>query len=466
MLKRYQRTIGDLFRVFDASIIVGAWLFAYWERFYASPIEVTKGLPDFQTYAAMSPLVGVLWAATFAWMKVYESRRLVGRFDEVLLMLKAHGLALLLFIAITYAFDDYKYSRLVMAYFAVVGAVGITAARLVLRSVLRRMRARGYNLRHVLAVGDGPALEHLVQRLERFPELGLRVAGVLTPAGAADELVLGKQVLGQYDEIASVVARHRLDEVIIALGPKESASVDAMLDQLKDEPVSLRLVPDVHRYITLGCDVEDFDGMPVVRLNDSPLVGASAWAKRGTDFMLSAAALLVLALPMAVISLAVKLTSRGPVFYGQERMGLDGRTFKMYKFRSMRVDAEDATGAVWAKKADDRKTPLGSFLRKTSLDELPQFWNVLCGDMSLVGPRPERPVFVSQFKHQIPHYMLRHKVKSGITGWAQVNGWRGDTSLSSRIECDIFYIKNWSYLLDLRILVMTVWKGFVHKNAY
>ncbi|MFM2416929.1 MAG: hypothetical protein RL385_1652, partial [Pseudomonadota bacterium] len=172
------------------------------------------------------------------------------------------------------------------------------------------------------------------------------------------------------------------------------------------------------------------------------------------------------AAPMAIIAIAVKLSSRGPVFYGQERMGLDGRTFKMYKFRSMKVDAEVSSGAVWATKNDDRRTAVGTFLRKTSLDELPQFWNVFRGDMSLVGPRPERPVFVSQFKHEIPGYMLRHKVKSGITGWAQVNGWRGDTSLARRIECDLFYIKHWSYLLDLRILVMTLWKGFVHKNAY
>jgi exopolysaccharide biosynthesis polyprenyl glycosylphosphotransferase len=196
------------------------------------------------------------------------------------------------------------------------------------------------------------------------------------------------------------------------------------------------------------------------------LIGWYAAAKRVTDLLVAAVALVLLSPLLLAIGLLVKLTSRGPVLYAQERMGLDGRTFRMLKFRSMRVDAEEKTGAVWAKQGDDRTTLLGSILRKTSLDELPQLWNVLCGEMSLVGPRPERPVFVHQFRKQIPHYMLRHKVKAGITGWAQVNGWRGNTSLRRRIECDLYYIQNWSYALDLKILTLTLWKGFVNKNAY
>jgi Undecaprenyl-phosphate glucose phosphotransferase len=465
MLKRYQRTIGDLFRVFDAVLVAAAWLGAYWLRFYVSPVDV-QDMPPFDTYAALAPLVAVLWAATFSWSRVYESRRMVGRMQEVGVLLKAHGMALLLFIATTYAFEDYKYSRGVMIIFATSAALALAVARVAVRSTLRSLRARGYNLRHVVAIGDGPALDLLVARLERYPELGMRVVGVITPAGGSEARVHEKPVLGHYEQVAEVVARTRADEVIVAMGASEATLIDGILDALKDEPVALRLVPDVQRYIALGCEVEDFDGVPVVRLNDSPLVGSAAVAKRATDLVLSALALVFLALPMLVIALAVKLSSRGPVLYGQERMGLDGRTFVMYKFRSMKTDAEQRSGAVWATKNDDRRTRVGTFLRKTSLDELPQFWHVFMGDMSLVGPRPERPVFVHQFRHQIPHYMLRHRVKAGITGWAQVNGWRGDTSLSARIECDLFYIKNWSYFMDLRILLMTLWKGFVHKNAY
>jgi Undecaprenyl-phosphate glucose phosphotransferase len=466
VLKRYQRTVGDLFRMLDACVIVAAWLLSYWVRFYASPFEVTKGLPAFETYAALSPLVAVLWMVVFTWMRVYESRRMVGRIDEVILVLKAHGFALLLFIATTYLFEDYKYSRLVVMYFAVLGAAGIALFRLALRSFLRRMRARGYNLRHVLAVGEGPSLEALVQRLDAFPELGLRVAGIVTSEICRVETVAGKPVLGHFRHIRRILAHTKVDEVLIALAADQQQEGDLILELLQDETMDIRLVPDVLRYVTLGCEVDNFDGMPVLRLNDSPLVGSAAYMKRAIDIVFSLLALIVLAPLMLLIAVLVKLTSDGPVLYGQERMGLDGRTFRMLKFRSMRIDAEKKVGAVWATVRDGRRTPIGALLRKTSLDELPQFWNVLHGEMSLVGPRPERPVFVSQFRGKIPHYMLRHKVKSGITGWAQVNGWRGDTSLESRIECDLFYIKNWSFALDLKIMTMTLWRGFVNKNAY
>lgn len=467
MLKRYQRTIGDLFRLLDVTLIVAAWLLAYWERFRLAPIfEVTKGFPELSTYAALSPLIAVLWLAVFSWLRVYESRRMVGRLGESAMVLKAHCIAMLLFIAITYLFEDYRYSRLVMVYFGLTGGAVLVSYRLAVRSVLRRLRARGHNARHVLAVGEGQTLERVIERLDRYPELGLRVLGVVTSESSPAEVVSGKPVLGHFGQVRELVARTRAAELLIALSPAEYHELDRILDLVKDETVDVRLVPDVHRYVTLGCEIEIFDGLPVVRLNDSPLIGGSAVLKRTTDIVASALALIGLSPLMLLIALLVKLSSRGPVLYAQERMGLDGHTFQMLKFRSMRSDAERASGAVWAQAGDDRRTALGVFLRRTSLDELPQLWNVLRGDMSLVGPRPERPVFVHQFRSQIPNYMLRHKVKSGITGWAQVNGWRGNTSLVHRIECDIFYIKNWSYLLDLKILTLTLWRGFIHKNAY
>jgi Undecaprenyl-phosphate glucose phosphotransferase len=254
--------------------------------------------------------------------------------------------------------------------------------------------------------------------------------------------------------------------VLIALPASRNRELEQLLDSLADETLDVRIVPDVLRHVTLSCDIEDFNGLPIVRLNDSPLVGWGALTKRVTDVVLSATALVVLSPLLGLLAALVKLTSPGPVLFVQERMGLDGRSFPMLKFRSMRSDAESTSGPVWAQAADNRRTAFGTLLRKTSLDELPQLYNVLRGDMALVGPRPERPVFVSQFRNQIPHYMLRHKVKAGITGWAQVNGWRGNTSLDRRIECDLFYIRNWSYALDLKILAMTLWKGFVNENAY
>jgi Undecaprenyl-phosphate glucose phosphotransferase len=241
--------------------------------------------------------------------------------------------------------------------------------------------------------------------------------------------------------------------------------MEGVLRSLEDRIVDINVVPDLYQYITLRGGVEEFDGLPLISLQDSPSYGWGQVAKRAMDIVLSGLALLITAPVLLLVSAVIKLTSPGPVLYRQERMGLDGRTFKMLKFRSMRVGAEDETGAVWATWDDDRRTPVGALLRRTSLDELPQLVNVLKGEMSLVGPRPERPVFIDEFRKRIPRYMLRHKVKAGMTGWAQVNGWRGDTSLEKRIECDLFYIEHWTIPFDLKILWLSLWKGFFHKNA-
>jgi Undecaprenyl-phosphate glucose phosphotransferase len=466
MLKRYQNSIGGVLGLIDACILVLSWLGAYWLRFYWPIIPVTKGYPAFSAYAALTPFVALLWLAVFASSRVYQFRRALGPTQEVRALLKAHGLALLLFVSLTYLFEVYRYSRLVTLYFGVMAGIVLVLARLGVRALMRSLRLRGFNLRQVLIVGEGPLVERLIDRIEGFPELGLCVRGVLTHESSTTLGVAERPVLGHFSEIASVLERCKADEVLIALPSSQQDEVTRVLELLKDETVDVRLVPDVHAYVTLGCEVEDFDGVPVVRINDSPLIGWYAAAKRLLDVAVAAIALVVLSPLLLLIAALVKLTSPGPVLYSQERMGLDGRTFQMLKFRSMRVDAEDKTGAVWAREVDNRRTVLGTLLRKTSLDELPQLWNVLRGEMSLVGPRPERPVFVHQFRKEIPHYMLRHKVKAGITGWAQVNGWRGNTSLRRRIECDLYYIQNWSFALDLKILTLTLWKGFVNKNAY
>ncbi len=466
MLKRYQHFVCEVFRVADAFIIVAAWLAAYWLRFYLTPIEIKGGLPPFETYTSLAPLVAVLWLTVFSLMRLYESQRLTRIRHELLLVLKAHAVAMMLFIAITYTFKEYHYSRLVIAYFGTIGAVSLLLFRVGLRSTLRHLRSLGYNLRHVVIVGEGKQVESLITHLEEAPELGIRVAGLVTHELSQTQVVGGKSVLGRYGEVDRVIAQWQPDGVLVALPLRHQDQMDRILRKLADEPIDVHVVPDVRTYATLGCQVERFYGLPVVRINESPLNGWAALCKRATDFSAALVGIILISPLLTLIALAVKLSSPGPILYSQERMGLDGKTFKMLKFRSMRIDAEVDSGAVWARKGDSRCTPLGAFLRKTSLDELPQLWNVLRGDMSLVGPRPERPVFVSQFRSQVPHYMLRHKVKAGITGWAQINGWRGNTSLSRRIECDLYYIQNWSYLLDLKILTMTLWKGFVNKNAY
>jgi Undecaprenyl-phosphate glucose phosphotransferase len=235
---------------------------------------------------------------------------------------------------------------------------------------------------------------------------------------------------------------------------------------LEEETVDIKLVPDLLRYMDLQSGIEELDGMPVINLTESPLYGWNTVFKRVSDIVLSSLAILITFPIMVLIAIVIKLESRGPLLYKQERMGLDRNVFWMYKFRSMEPEAEKQSGPVWAKENDDRRTRVGTFLRSTSLDELPQFFNVFMGQMSLVGPRPERPVFVDEFKKSIPFYMLRLKMKAGLTGWAQVNGWRGNTSLEKRIECDLYYIKNWSLLFDIKILFLTIWKGLINRHAY
>lgn len=478
MLKQYHHIVGGAFRIVDALVIASAWILAYYFRFWLLPVlEVTKGLPPFETYLSLLPLIVILWGSVFSMMKVYRSRRILRRTDEVRLVLKAHAVSILVFVTLTYLISEYRYSRGVILYFALMGAALLTAFRLILRNTLREVRRRGKNLRWVLGIGEGELLERLIQRIEKFPEFGLRVKGVLVSDSFLANLskepnsktFAGKPVFGSYEHpevISSLLKEQEMDQVLIALPRSRSQALDGVLTSLKEETVDIRFVPDVFDFVTLGCEVEEFDGLPMVNLNSSPMDGWGSVIKRSTDFLLSFVGLLLISPLMLIIAAVVRATSSGPVFFRQERMGLDGRTFSMLKFRTMKEDAEATSGAVWAQTHDPRKTRVGSFLRATSLDELPQLINVLRGDMSLVGPRPERPVFVSKFRNEIPHYMLRHKVKAGMTGWAQINGWRGNTSLDRRIECDLYYIRHWSFGLDLKILLLTLWKGFIHKNAY
>jgi Undecaprenyl-phosphate glucose phosphotransferase len=261
-----------------------------------------------------------------------------------------------------------------------------------------------------------------------------------------------------------VIRQEHIDHLYVALPLEEHVKMLGLVEATSKEGVDVHVVPDLLQFIALRARLENLDGVPIITLNDVPLRGFNSVLKRATDVIISGAALAVMAIPFGVIALLIRRTSKGQVFYKQERMGLDGKAFNVYKFRSMYEGAEDATGPIWAREDDPRCTPVGKFLRRWDVDELPQFWNVLRGDMSIVGPRPERPFFVEQFKHRIPQYMLRHKVKAGITGWAQVNGWRGNTSLEKRIEYDLYYIENWSVALDLKIIWLTVVRG-LQKHA-
>jgi Undecaprenyl-phosphate glucose phosphotransferase len=309
--------------------------------------------------------------------------------------------------------------------------------------------------------------QDVTDRVHKHPELGIKIRGFLSEDNSqiGNELK-GFKVLDTFENIRSVVMNQKIDMVLITLPLSAHEKLKDILNDIGDEMVSIMLIPDLLELATLRGGIGEFEGMPVISLRDTPLYGWNIVVKRVTDFVLSITILLAVSPLMLVISFLVKVTSRGPVFYSQERMGLDGKIFSMLKFRTMEIQAEKETGPVWAAKNDSRRTSIGTFLRKTSMDELPQFFNVLKGDMSIVGPRPEREFFIQQFRDKVPKYMLRHKMKAGITGWAQISGWRGNTSLEKRIECDLYYIENWSLRLDLAIMWLTIWRGLVNKHAY
>jgi Undecaprenyl-phosphate glucose phosphotransferase len=316
-------------------------------------------------------------------------------------------------------------------------------------------------LRRVLVVGSGDLGRMVADRILEHGELGFKLVGFVDD-GVLDGDTIGYRglpVLGSVGQVAEVAEQEEVDEIYVALPLDEHVKMLNVVEFASRECLDVHVVPDLLQFIALRARLEDLDGLPIIRVNDVPLRGMNSVVKRAVDIALSAGVVLVGAIPALIIAWLIRRSSPGPIFYTQVRMGLDGQAFTVYKFRSMPVDAEEVTGPVWARDDDPRATAIGRWLRRYDVDELPQFWNVLRGDMSIVGPRPERPFFVEQFKHKIPQYMLRHKVKAGITGWAQVNGWRGNTSLEKRIEFDLYYIENWSLSLDFKIMWLTLVRG-------
>ncbi|MBM7115234.1 undecaprenyl-phosphate glucose phosphotransferase [Archangium primigenium] len=464
MFSRFQRFYTSIKIATDVVMLTGAFALAYVSRF-DGPIPVVYGMPAWEETLLSLATVLLVFPITYRQARLYATNRARTHIGEVFEVFKATIMATLLVVALTY-FTRERYSRLMLAFFSAYAFLGVSAARLVLRGVLSAVRRRGYNLKSILVIGAGELGQRVIDTVEGHRELGFRVEGVLSlspdPVGGQ---VGGVPVVGHVRDVDAVLDARPVDQVIIAVPLEEQAAVKPLMEQLALRTVDVKVVPDLYQYVTLYGGLEEFGGLPIISLQGDPMAGWNMVAKRVFDVLFALVALFVSAPFMLVVALAVKLTSRGPLLYAQERMGMDGQTFHILKFRTMRTDAE-SSGALMASKDDPRRTPIGTFLRKYSLDELPQFFNVLTGDMSLVGPRPERPVFIEEFKRQIPRYHLRHKVKAGITGWAQVNGLRGQTSIQKRIEYDLYYIENWSLLMDLKILVRTALGGFLSKNAY
>jgi Undecaprenyl-phosphate glucose phosphotransferase len=465
VLKAHSKFLEQLMLASDLALVAASWLFAYFVRFYVLGPPVRGGdIPPIAPYLLMLLPILVVWGVSFRAFDLYRPRRIGSHLSEARDIAKASSMGALVLVAVmTFLFREYDYSRIVIIYFWLSSIATVWFSRAAFREGLRFARRHGYNLRYAVVVGSGELAATVVNRVQSRPDIGIQILGIV---GDKKDEIGGTKWLGGYADLRAVLDAHEVDHIVLALTHEDQGRLGGLLDAVGDEPVTIHVVPDLFRFASLRGGVEEFEGMPFIHLRDSPLHGWSRVAKRAFDIIFSLSVLVGLSPLLALVALGVKLTSRGPVLFRQERMGLDGQRFRMLKFRTMRVNAEADTGPVWAAEGDPRRVPFGAFLRRFSLDELPQFVNVLRGEMSVVGPRPERPVFVERFRQTVPGYMLRHKVKSGLTGWAQVHGLRGNTSLEKRIEYDLEYIERWSLVLDLKIIALTMVRTVFERNAY
>jgi putative colanic acid biosynthesis UDP-glucose lipid carrier transferase len=445
-------------RILDVAVSLVFCLFAYHLVFGGEAIR-----PHYEIAIIISVLLQML---VFHAYSLYRAWRGVDYLQEMTVVIFAWFtvFAIQVFLAaITKTTESYSRAWLLMWF--TFGGTEIILVRHLLRVSLKHIRAKGYNLRHIVIIASGDIGPRAYQAIMATPTSGFNVIGYFTD-DRTPEIDPARTHVGRLEEISEFIGSRQVDQVWLAAPLSEASLIERMIGELQHTALDIRLVPDIFGLRLINHSVSNIAGLSVINISVSPMEGISLWIKTLEDKVVSTLLLLLVSPLMLVIALTVKLSSPGPVFYRQTRLSWNLREFEMYKFRTMPLGTEDASGPVRATAGEDRATRVGKFLRRTSLDELPQFWNVIKGDMSIVGPRPERPAFVGQLKREVPSYMQKHMVKAGITGWAQVNGWRGDTNMHQRIEHDLYYIDNWSLWLDLKIIIMTLFTGFVHKHAY
>jgi len=458
-LKSHSSALNAILHALDwLGIILAAWVA---NRAYLGSWDLSTA------YSYVIGVVVLLAALLFPLFNLYRTWRGASIFDEVRVI--TLGWSLVLFLLLTFVFTTQtgdQFSRGWIGTWAMLGWAVLIGDRILLRLGLRWLRSQGFNQRHIVVVGSSSLGGEVVRRLVKSPWMGLHVTGFFcTEVIASGSKAYRVPLVEGTEEIAAFVEKAGIDQVWIAMPFKDEDKVKDILYKLRHSTVDIRYVPDIFGFRMMNHSISEVAGLPVMDISVSPMDGTNRVIKALEDKVLASLILLLISPLMAFIALGVKLSSSGPVFYRQERVGWNGELFMMLKYRSMPVNVEGA-GVQWGGAKNKPVTSFGIFLRKTSLDELPQFINVLKGEMSIVGPRPERPMFVEKFKDEIPDYMKKHLVKAGITGWAQINGWRGDTDLAKRIEHDLYYIENWSFWFDLRIILLTVFKGFINKNAY
>ena len=453
--------------IVDAVVLVLSYFLAWLIRFVGPMAATAVRTRSFQQYMMMLILIVPVYLLLYQAFTLYTPMRMQGRRLVLANIVKANSLGLLILMFTFYMVDEGDFSRSTYIMFYVINIVLQWAVRMLIFTLLKDMREKGLNQKQMICVGYSRAAEEYIDRVQANPQWGYVIQGILddnTPAGTEYK---GIKVLGRIENLNVILPENQMDEIAITLGLSEYYRLEEIVALCEKSGVHTKFIPDYNKIIPTKPYTEDILGLPVINIRYVPLNNTfNALIKRTMDIVGSIVGIIVTSPLMLLMCLIIKLTSPGPLIYKQERVGLHNQTFWMYKFRSMEVQPESEEKKAWTVKNDPRVTPVGKFMRHTSIDELPQLFNILKGNMSLVGPRPERPFFVEKFREEIPRYMVKHQVRPGLTGWAQVNGYRGDTSIRKRIECDLYYIEIWSIGFDIKIIFLTFFKGFINKNAY
>ncbi|MBD5490136.1 MAG: undecaprenyl-phosphate glucose phosphotransferase [Lachnospiraceae bacterium] len=469
MIKDNQKYFNRLHVVLDAVIIAVSYMLAWYIRF-ASPIsyiDASVGVLSMTTYFKMLYVIVPGYLILYYNFNLYTPKRATVHKYEILNIFQANVVGMILLMAGWYLVSQIHFSRAMMAYYFIINILLTTLGRSLIRTLLQYFREKGYNLKYILLVGYSRAAEEYINRINSNPQWGYVVRGILDDSVPSGTLYKGVKVVGKIENLLYILPQNKLDEIAITLSLKDYDNLEHIVDICEKSGVHTKFIPDYNSMFPSRPYTEDLMGLPVINIRYVPLTNTLNWiAKRVVDVVVALIGLVVSSPVMLISAFAIGCTSRGPIIFRQERIGLHNKPFKMYKFRTMEVQKPSTEQHGWTTKDDPRVTKVGKLLRKTSIDELPQLFNILKGDMSVVGPRPERPQFVEKFKEEIPRYMVKHQVRPGLTGWAQINGYRGDTSIKRRIEYDIFYIENWTMSFDIKIMFLTIFKGFINKNAY
>lgn len=465
MIKENQKHFNRLQVLIDAFVIAFSYVMAWVIKFQI--LKNDDGKLPFKVYMLAMVAIVAVYLVLYHMFNLYTPKRVQGRRLELWNIVKANTVGIAFILGVLYLIKMIDFSRWMLFYFAVLNVVLETIARNLIRYFLRSIRRNGYNLKHIVLVGYSRSAEEYIDRILDNPQWGYKIRGILDDHIEAGTEYRGIKVIGRIANLMVILPENRLDEIAITLGLSEYYRLEEIVNLCEKSGVHTKFIPDYNRVIPTKPYTEDILGLPVINIRHVPLTNTFyAAMKRTMDIAGSLCAIILFSPVMLFSAIMIKITSPGPLIFKQERVGLHNHTFMMYKFRSMDVQAPEQEKSKWTVKNDPRVTNFGKFMRKTSIDELPQLFNVLKGEMSLVGPRPERPFFVEKFKEEIPRYMIKHQVRPGMTGWAQVNGYRGNTSIKKRIEYDLYYIENWTLGLDVKILFLTIFKGFINKNAY